>query len=99
MVDVMSPVVRYTIARLGLFAVVALVLLALPIGLDVFLRLAIALLVSALGSFVLFRGLRDQVAEQVAAAAERRAARRDRLRAALAGEDEPKAPRTGADDA
>jgi hypothetical protein len=94
----MSPVLRYTLARLGLFAVAAAVLLALPIGLDWLLRLAIAVLISAAASYLLLRGMRDQVAVQVAGVAERRAERRRRLHAALAGEDHPEptdAERTG----
>lgn len=84
----MGPVLKYTLARIGLFAVVAAVLLALPIDLNALLLLAIAVLVSAALSFVLLRGVRDQVAERVAQAAAERAERRERLRSALAGDDD-----------
>jgi hypothetical protein len=84
----MSPLVKYSLARLGLFVAVAAVLLFIPIELNVFLRLAIALIVSALLSFVLLRTLRDRVADQLAATARARAERKERLRSALAGEDQ-----------
>ncbi|WP_173158180.1 DUF4229 domain-containing protein [Phytohabitans suffuscus] len=84
----MSPVIKYTLARVGLFAAVFAALL--PIDLDVFIKLAIALVASAGFSFILLRGLRDQVANQMASSAERRKGEKDRLRAALAGDDEPK---------
>ena len=81
-----SPVVRYTLARLGVFLAAAAVLFVVPIGLHPLLRLAIALLISAGLSLFLFRGLRDQVAEQLAAGARRRSEEKARLRAALAGD-------------
>jgi hypothetical protein len=84
----MSPLVKYSLARLGLFLAAAAVLLFIPIELNVFLRLAIALIVSALLSFVLLRALRDRVAEQLAASSRTRAERKERLRSALAGDDQ-----------
>jgi hypothetical protein len=84
----MSPLVKYSLARLGLFLAAAAVLLAIPIELNPFLRLAIALIVSALLSFFLLRKMRDGVAEQLAAASRERAERRERLRSALAGDDQ-----------
>lgn len=84
----MSPVIKYTLARVGLFAAVFAALL--PIDLDIFIKLLIALVASAGFSFILLRGLRDRVANQMASAAERRKAEKDRLRAALSGDDEPK---------
>jgi len=87
----MNPFVKYSLARLGLFALVAAVLLVLPIPLDRVLLLGIALIVSAILSFVLLRGLRNEVAGQIAASSQRRAAERERLRVAMAGEDQPAA--------
>lgn len=84
----MSPVIKYTLARVGLFVGVFAALL--PVSLDIFIKLLIALVASAGFSFILLRGLRDQVADQMASSAERRKAEKDRLRAALAGDDEPK---------
>jgi membrane protein implicated in regulation of membrane protease activity len=82
-----SPLVKYSLARLGLFVMVAAVAVVIPIELSLLLRLAIAVLVSAVLSYFLLRRLRDQVANQLGDVAQRRAERKDRLRAALAGED------------
>jgi hypothetical protein len=84
----MAPAIKYTLARLGLFAAVFAALW--PLDLDIFIKLMIALLASAGFSFFLLRGWRDQMANQMAAAAERRKAEKERLRAALAGDDESK---------
>jgi UPF0716 family protein affecting phage T7 exclusion len=78
---------KYTLARVGLFVAVAAILIALPIHISVLLKLMIAVIVSALLALVLLRGMRDQVAEQMAGAAQRRADEKARLRSALAGED------------
>ena len=83
----MSPAVKYTLGRLGLFAVVVAVLW--PVPLDMFLKLAAALLVSAVLSWFLLRRWRDEMAVSLADAVERRRAERAKLRAALAGDDEP----------
>jgi uncharacterized protein (DUF983 family) len=79
---------KYTLARLGLFVVAAAVMLAVPIELNPFLRLGIALIASAILSFFLLRKLRDDVANQLADSARERADRKDKLRSALAGEDQ-----------
>ena len=88
----MSAFAKYTLARLGLFVAVAAVLLVLPIPMSVLLRLALAVLISAVLSFVLLKGLRDKVANEFAVAAERRVHRGARLREALSGDDEPDKP-------
>jgi hypothetical protein len=85
----MSPAVKYTLGRIGLFVAVALVLW--PIDMNIFVKLMIAVLASAGLAYFLLRGWRDQMAEQLAAASARRRGQRERLHAALAGEDE--APR------
>lgn len=83
----MSAAVKYTLGRIGLFV---LVLAALwPVDMNVFLKLMLALAFSAAASFFLLRGWRDEMAEEMAAAAERRRAEKERLRSALAGEDQP----------
>jgi hypothetical protein len=84
----MSPIVKYTIARLGLFVVVAAVLLAIPVQVDVLIKLAGALLITFVLAFFLLRRLRDEMAEQIAETMRRRAEKKERLRAALSGEDE-----------
>jgi hypothetical protein len=83
-----NPVVKYTLARLGLFVGIAAVLVVLPLPLDLFLRLGIALLISAVASYFLFKGMRDEVADHLAAAMRRRQERKARLQSALAGEDD-----------
>jgi Protein of unknown function (DUF4229) len=85
---VVRPALKYTLGRLGLFVAVAAVLFVLPIAIDPLLRLMIAVLVSAALSFVLLRRWRDDVAVQVSAAVGRRVQAKERLRAALAGDDE-----------
>lgn len=82
----MSAAIKYTLGRIGLF--VGVLACLWPLDLDIFVKLMIALLASAGLSFVLLRGWRDQMAGQMATAAERRKAEKERLRAALAGDDE-----------
>ncbi len=84
----MNPVLRYTLARVALFAV-CVGLVFLPPGLNPLLKLLIALLVSSVASFFLLRQWRDEVAEQLSTSSRRRLDEKERLRAALAGEDEP----------
>jgi hypothetical protein len=83
-----NPMMKYTIARLGLFIVSAAVLLVVPIELNPFLKLGIALIASAILSFFLLRKLRDDVANQLADGARQRADRKEKLRSALAGDDQ-----------
>ncbi len=84
----MNPMMKYSLARLGLFIVAAAVLLVVPIELNPFLKLGIALIASAILSFFLLRKLRDDVANQLADGARERADRKEKLRSALAGEDD-----------
>ena len=85
----MSPTVKYTLARLGLFVVVFAALL--PVPMDIFLKLIVALVFSAGVSFFFLRGWRDQMAQQLADAVDKRRAEKARLRTALAGDEEPPA--------
>lgn len=82
----MSPAVKYTLGRIGLF--VAVLLALWPIELNIFVKLMLAVVFSAALSFFLLRGWRNEMAQQMADAAQRRRAERERLRSALAGEDE-----------
>ncbi|MBL6276807.1 DUF4229 domain-containing protein [Micromonospora fiedleri] len=82
----MSAAVKYTLGRVGLFAVVVAALW--PVDIDIFLKLIVALLFSAALSFFLLKGWRDEMAEEMAAAAERRRAEKEQLRSALAGDDQ-----------
>jgi hypothetical protein len=82
----MSPAVKYTLGRLGLFVVVlALMMLVFP--LNILVSAMIALLVSAVLSYFLMADWRNQMGEQLAGVAGRRAAEKERLRAALAGDE------------
>lgn len=81
----MSPVLKYTLGRLGLFALVLLLLLPVPI--DLLLKLMIAVVASFGLQFVLLRRWRVQMVNQVDRSMTRRRAARARLRRALAGEE------------
>ncbi|MFI6821400.1 DUF4229 domain-containing protein [Micromonospora sp. NPDC050187] len=82
----MSAAVKYTLGRIGLFAVVLLALW--PVELNIFIKLMVALAFSAALSFFLLRGWRDEMAEEMAVAADRRQTEKERLRSALAGDDQ-----------
>ena len=87
----MSPAMKYTLGRLGLFLGVLLVLWPVP-GLSPLMKLLVALVVSFALSWFLLRRWRDELSASVAARVERRRSERDRLRAALAGDDQPEPP-------
>ena len=82
----MSPAVKYTLGRIGLFVVVFVLLL--PVPLNIFVKAMIALIASAAFSFFLLAKWREEMAEQLSAAAQRRAEEKKRLRAALAGDED-----------
>jgi hypothetical protein len=84
----MSPAVKYTLGRLGLFVVLLLVMIVVPIPLNVFVKAMIALIISAVLSYFLLADWRNKMGEQLAGAATRRAAEKQRLRAALAGDEQ-----------
>ncbi|WP_200208870.1 DUF4229 domain-containing protein [Micromonospora coerulea] len=83
----MSAAVKYTLGRIGLFVGVLAALWF--VDMNMFLRLMLALVFSAALSFFLLRGWRDEMAGEMAEAAERRRAEKEHLRSALAGEDQP----------
>ncbi len=86
----MSPALKYSLGRVGIFVACAVpALFLLPSELNGFLKLIIALVASAILSFFLLRRWRDEVADSMSATARRRGAARRRLRAALAGDEEP----------
>lgn len=82
----MSPAVKYTLGRLGLFVLIFVLLLPLP--LNILVKAMIALVVSAAASYFLLADWRNKMGEQLASAASRRNAEKQRLRAALAGDEE-----------
>ena len=81
-----SAAVKYTLGRLGLFVAVLAALWL--VEMNIFIKLMVALAFSAALSFFLLKGWRDEMAEEMAIAAERRRAEKERLRSALAGEDQ-----------
>lgn len=83
----MSAAVKYTLGRIGLFVAVLAALWF--VEMNMFLRLMLALVFSAALSFFLLRGWRDEMAGEMAEASARRRAEKERLRSALAGEDQP----------
>lgn len=84
----MTAAVKYTLSRAGLFLMALLALYPVP-GFSLFVKMMVALVVSAGLSWLLLRRLRDQVAVELAGRAERRKAEKAKLRAALAGDDQP----------
>jgi Protein of unknown function (DUF4229) len=81
----MSAAVKYTLGRLGLFLVVFVLLL--PVPLNLLVKAMIALVASAAFSYFLLAKWRNEMAERLGAAAERRSAEKSRLRSALAGDE------------
>ncbi|MEU7904253.1 DUF4229 domain-containing protein [Actinoplanes sp. NPDC049118] len=81
----MSPAVKYTLGRIGLF--VAVFALLLPVPLNFLVKAMIALVASAAFSYFLLARWRNEMAEQLGTVAERRKAEKQRLRAALAGDE------------
>ena len=78
---------KYAIGRAAIFVAVAVpAILLLPADMNVFLKLMIAVVVSAGVSYVALRRWREEVAQRLSERASRRIADRERLRTALAGE-------------
>jgi hypothetical protein len=84
----MNPVVKYTLGRLGLFLACALVLVPVPVPLSIWIKLMVALLASIALQFVLLRKWRREMIAYVDASMARRRAEKERLRAALAGDED-----------
>jgi uncharacterized membrane protein YccC len=84
----MNPGLKYTLARFGILLVCLIPAVFLFPNANLLLKLLIAFLVSAVASFFLLRQWRDEVAEQLSANAIRRSGEKQRLRAALTGDDE-----------
>jgi Protein of unknown function (DUF4229) len=82
----MNPALKYTLGRVGLFVLCAAALL--PVPLNIWVKLMIAVVVSFALQFVLLRKWRLEMIGQVDEAMARRRREKEKLRAALAG-DEP----------
>jgi len=83
----LPPVLAYTLGRVACFAAVAAVLYL--VGFRSWVLAMAALLLSMPLSWVLLRSQRSAFAVAVSHRAERRRAERERLRAALRGDDPP----------
>jgi hypothetical protein len=83
----MNPMVKFTLGRVGLFVAIALVLWPVPV--DLLVKLMIAVVGSFALQFVVLRRWRAEMIGQVDQVAGKRRAEKEKLRAALAGEDEP----------
>ncbi|MCO7197191.1 DUF4229 domain-containing protein, partial [Pseudonocardia sp. McavD-2-B] len=82
-----TTVALYTLARLGLLAVLTVVLAL--IGVPWLVALLVALVVALPLSMVLFRGLRERLDRAIAASTARRSSERASLRAQLRGDVGP----------
>ena len=82
-----SPVTKYTLGRLGLFLACALALV--PVPLNFWVKLMIALLASFALQFLLLGRWRREMIAHVDGAMARRRAEQEKLRSALAGEEPP----------
>lgn len=82
----MSPAIKYTLGRVGLFVVIAAALL--PLHLNLFLNLMIALLVSMPLSYFVLKRWREQMAEKIDDSLQKRKDEKRKLRAALSGDDD-----------
>jgi uncharacterized membrane protein len=86
LVDRVHPAVLYTAARLGVFVVIAALLFL--VGFRSWILVLVALALSAPVSYFLLRNQRDAYAERIEGRISKRRAEKERLRSALAGDDE-----------
>jgi len=82
----MSPALKYTLGRVGLFVLCAAALL--PVPLNIWVKLMIAVVASFALQLVLLRKWRLEMIGQVDDAMARRRQEKEKLRAALAGEED-----------
>jgi len=92
------PATKFSLGRIGLFAIIFVVLLAVPMPMSrdtgLLVRLMIAAIVSAIASWFLLARWRNQMAATLETSMAKRRDEKEKLRAALAGDDEPKDVRT-----
>jgi uncharacterized membrane protein YccC len=88
----LSPALKYFLGRLGIFAACVIPALVFFPGINPLLKLLVAFAVSAALSFFLLRQWRDELAERMSTKAVRRIKEKERLRSALAGDDEQPRP-------
>jgi Protein of unknown function (DUF4229) len=82
----MSPAVKYTLGRIGVFVVILALLY--PVPMNILLKLILAIFLSAAVSYFVLARWRDELTARMEGSLRRRRAEKDRLRAALAGEEE-----------
>jgi uncharacterized membrane protein YccC len=82
----MNPAVKYSLGRLGIFVLAFALLFPLP--LNFLVKAMIALVISAVASYFLLADWRNKMNEQLVGVAARRTAEKERLRAALAGDED-----------
>jgi len=88
------PATKFSLGRIGLFAIIFVVLLAVPMPMSrdtgLLVRLMIAAIVSAIASWFLLARWRNQMAATLETSMAKRRDEKEKLRAALAGDDDPK---------
>ena len=89
------PATKYTLGRIGLFVVCLAVTLPFNFSDDkqtsLLIKLFIAAIVSAVASWFLLARWREEMAGTIERSMSRRKAEKEKLRSALAGDDEDKA--------
>lgn len=81
----MNPVLKYFVARLGIFAAIAAPLMFFT-NLHWVLALAIGLLASLIASFWLLGGAREEMIDHIDSSMKKRREEKEKLRAELNGE-------------
>ena len=85
----MTPGLKYTLARVGVFVVCTVpAIYLLPHSLDLLVRIFIGAVISAVISVIALARLRGQMADQINTVVQQRRVEKEKLRAALAGDDE-----------
>ena len=86
------PATKFTLGRIGLFAILFVILLAVPMPMSrdagLLVRLMIAAVVSAIASWFLLARWRNEMASTLETSMSKRRVEKDKLRAALAGDDD-----------
>jgi cobalamin synthase len=91
------PATKFTLGRIGLFAILFVILLAIPMPMSrdagLLVRLMIAAVVSAIASWFLLARWRSEMASTLETSMSKRRVDKEKLRAALAGDDETSDPK------
>ncbi len=91
------PATKFTLGRIGLFAILFVILLAIPMPMSrdagLLVRLMIAAVVSAVASWFLLARWRNEMASTLETSMSKRRVEKEKLRAALAGDDETSDPK------